>query len=202
VLGGLIAGGSEYLEQKDKGKSTTESAGRGVLKGGATAGGAFLGAKGGAAAGAAIGALFGGVGAIPGALIGGLIGSIGGGMLGSEVGDLDNYGVKDGLFEGSNKNRRAVLQNGKITPIDKKDDLLALKKYGIVDKAISSGDNNLSTSKIELGDLNITGEIKITLPGGGQIGQELIKSQEFKTSITRIVTSQLEKNINGGKSKG
>jgi uncharacterized small protein (DUF1192 family) len=204
VLGGLMAGGSEYLEQKDKGKSTTESAGRGVLKGGATAGGAFLGAKGGAAAGAAIGALFGGVGAIPGALIGGLIGSIGGGMLGSEVGDLDNYGVKDGLFEGSNKNRRAVLQNGKITPIDKKDDLLALKKYGIASNAMRSNANSdmRTSNKIEFGELKITGEIKVSLPDGSNIGQELIKSQEFKTSITRVVQAQLEKNNNGGKNKG
>jgi hypothetical protein len=29
-----------------------------------------------------------------------------------------------------------------------------------------------------------------------------LKSQEFKTAITRTVTSQLEKNINGGKNKG
>lgn len=204
VLGGLMAGGSEYLEQKEKGKSTTESAGRGLLKGGTTAGGAFLGAKGGAAAGAAIGALFGGVGAIPGALIGGLIGSIGGGMLGSEVGDLDNYGVKDGLFEGSNKNRRAILQNGKITPIDKKDDLLALKKYGIASNAMrNSASSNMRTSnKIEFGELKITGEIKVSLPDGSNIGQDLMKSQEFRTSITRVVQSQLEKNNNGGKNKG
>lgn len=64
-----------------------------------------------------------------------------------------------------------------------------------------SGGNNAPTSKIELGDLNITGEIKITLPGGTQIGQEIMKSQEFRSSITRIVTSQLEKNRNGGKTQ-
>jgi hypothetical protein len=29
-----------------------------------------------------------------------------------------------------------------------------------------------------------------------------MKSQEFKTSVTRVVTSQLEKNMNGGKNKG
>jgi len=197
VLSAGMYGYSEYEEQREKGKSKSAAAGRAAAKGA----GAGLGAWGGAALGAKLG-LLGGPLAWATVPLGALVGGVAGSMIGSEVGDLDNYGVKDGLFEGSNKNRRAVLQNGKITPIDKKDDLLALKKYGIVDKAISSGDNNLSTSKIELGDLNITGEIKITLPGGGQIGQELIKSQEFKTSITRIVTSQLEKNINGGKSKG
>jgi hypothetical protein len=150
------------------------------------------------AIGAGIGAMFGGVGAIPGAGIGAIVDWVVD-LTAGDKGLVGNYGVEDGLFEGSNKNRRAILQNGKITPIDKKDDLLALKKYGLVDKAMSSGGNNLSTSKIELGDLNITGEIKITLPGGTQIGQEIMKSQEFRTSITRIVTSQLDKNRNGGK---
>ena len=58
-----------------------------------------------------------------------------------------------------------------------------------------------SNNKIELGDINITGEIKLTMPDGTNIGQELIKSQEFKASITRVVTSQLDKNVNGGKIK-
>jgi hypothetical protein len=29
-----------------------------------------------------------------------------------------------------------------------------------------------------------------------------MKSQEFKTAITRVVTSQLEKNMNNGKNRG
>lgn len=194
VLAGGISGYNEYQEQKDKGKSGKEAFGRAALKGT----GAGLGAWGGMAAGAAIGSAFGGVGAIPGALIGLALGSLGA-YAGGEIADLDNYGVEDGLFEGSsNKNRRAILQNGKITPIDKKDDLLALKKYGVAGNAMREGSNsNVSATKIEFGDLNITGEIKINLPGGSQIGAELIKSSEFKSSITRVVQSQLEKNING-----
>ena len=58
-----------------------------------------------------------------------------------------------------------------------------------------------SNNKIEFGELKITGEIKVSLPDGSNIGQELMKSQEFRTSITRAVTSQLDKNINGGKTK-
>ena len=58
-----------------------------------------------------------------------------------------------------------------------------------------------SNNKIELGNINITGEIKLTMPDGTNIGQELVKSQEFRASITRVVTSQLDKNVNGGKIK-
>jgi hypothetical protein len=199
VAGGVLAGGvegySEYSEQKDKGKSTGESIGRGLLKG--------LGAGGGAWAGAALGAALapatGGLSLLLPLLLGGA-----GSYAGSKLGDLDNYGVKDGLFEGSNKNRRAILQNGNITPIDKKDDLLALKKYGVAGNAMREEYNNTNSAgnKVEFGELVISGDIKINLPGGTQIGAELIKSQEFKTAITRIVSTQLEKNINGGKNKG
>jgi hypothetical protein len=203
IAGGVIAGGltgyNEYGEQRQKGKSEGEAAGRAVLKGAGAGGGAMAGM----AAGAAIGAAFGGVGAIPGALLGLALGSLGA-YAGGELTDLDNYGVKDGLFKGSSsmKNRRAILQNGKITPIDKKDDLLALKKYGLAENSMreSSFSNNRS-NKVEFGNINITGEIKITMPDGTNIGRELLKSPEFKASITRVVTTQLDKNINGGKIK-
>ena len=196
VATGLLSAYSEYGEQKEKKKSTGEALGRAALKGT----GAGLGAWGGAAAGAAIGSVVPVVGTIIGGLIGGALGAYGGG----KVADLDTYGVEDGLFKGSSsmKNRRAILQNGKITPIDKKDDLLALKKYGLADNSMrEAGRSNSMSNKIELGNINITGEIKLTMPDGTNIGQELIKSQEFKASITRVVTSQLDKNVNGGKIK-
>jgi hypothetical protein len=196
VATGLLSAYSEYGEQKEKKKSTGEALGRAALKGT----GAGLGAWGGAAAGAAIGSVVPVVGTIIGGLIGGALGAWGGG----KVADLDTYGVEDGLFKGSSsmKNRRAILQNGKITPIDKKDDLLALKKYGLAANSMrEAGVSNNMSNKIELGNINITGEIKLTMPDGTNIGQELIKSQEFKASITRVVTSQLDKNVNGGKIK-
>lgn len=196
LLSAGIAGYGEYNEQMDKGKSKGEAIGRAALKGT----GAGLGAWGGAAAGAAIGSVVPVVGTLIGGLIGGALGAYGGG----KVADLDTYGVKDGLFKGSSsmKNRRAILQNGKITPIDKKDDLLALKKYGLAANSMreSSFSNNRS-NKVEFGNINITGEIKITMPDGTNIGRELLKSPEFKASITRVVTTQLDKNGNGGKIK-
>jgi phosphoribosylcarboxyaminoimidazole (NCAIR) mutase len=203
MAGGALAAGftgyGEYNEQRDKGKSKGEAACRAALKGAGAGGGAMAGM----AAGAAIGAAFGGVGAIPGALLGLALGSLGA-YAGGELADLDNYGVKDGLFKGSSsmKNRRAILQNGKITPIDKKDDLLALKKYGLAANSMrESGFSNNMSNKIEFGELRITGEIRVKMPDGTNIGQELIKSSEFRTSITRVITSQLDKNNNGGKLK-
>ena len=200
-LGGLFEGGSEYFEQKEKGKSSLEAGGRGVLKGATTFGGALAGGKAGAAAGAAIGALFGGVGAVPGAAIGGLIGSIGGGLLGSELGDLDNYGVEDGLFNGTNKGRRAILQNGQVTPIDNKDDLLALKKDGVIDKNIGSKVEG-GVVKHEFGDIRITGELVLTTPGGERVSTEILKDPQLIRTLTRMIHVETEKVVQGGKSKG
>jgi uncharacterized protein YggU (UPF0235/DUF167 family) len=86
VLSGLISGFSEFSEQKDKGKSTSEAVGRGVLKGA----GAGLGTWGGASAGAALGA-FGGPLAPVTVPLGALIGGIAGGWGGGKLADLDTY---------------------------------------------------------------------------------------------------------------
>lgn len=198
IGGGLLAGGiegyDEYSEQMEKGKSQGEAIGRAALKGT----GAGLGAWGGAAAGAAIGSVVPVVGTLIGGLIGGALGAWGGG----KIADLDTYGVNDGLFKGSGNDRRAILQKGRITPIDKKDDVLAMKPNGIVDKMMNQQKaGSQALTKIEFDELKITGEIKIMLPDGTNIGRELMKNPEFKTSITRVVISQLDKNVNGGKNK-
>jgi hypothetical protein len=131
-----------------------------------------------------------------------------GGLLGAGYGIYDEYFNKpqsDAKFQGlgSNHNKgRAIIQGGKITPIDNKDDVLAMKPGGMIDKTLAGVNNNGSTSKIEFGELNITGEIKINIPGTTQMGVELAKNPEFKSAITRAVTSQLEKNLNGGKNRG
>jgi hypothetical protein len=212
IGGGLLAGGyyayDEYNEQLEKGKTKGEAAGRAALKGA----GAGLGAWGGAAAGAAIGSVVPVVGTIIGGLIGGALGAWGGGALT----DLDNYEkapkTKDGMFGGmSPKNltylpkalastSRGIIQGGKITPIDNKDDVLAMKPGGMIDQVINN--KEAKTMKIEFGDINISGEIKVNLPGTTQIGIELAKNPEFKTAIARAVNSQVEKNINGGKNRG
>lgn len=187
VLSGLIGGAFEYSEQKEKGKSTTESIGRGLLKGLGAGGGAY----GGAAAGAALGA-FGGPLAPVTVPLGALIGSLAGGYIGGELTDLDNYGVKDGIFEsktsnGYMKSRRAVLQNGKITPIDNKDDLIAYKPNGVIDKAIQPNQTT-TTVKHEFEELRINGELRLTSPGMSNAqGVDLLKNPQFVSELTKKI---------------
>jgi hypothetical protein len=136
-----------------------------------------------------------------GAAIGGLIG--GGYGIYDEYFNEEQNDAKFPSLGTSHSKKRAIVQGGKITPIDNKDDVLAMKPGGIVDKTLNNTKaGKIENTKIEFGELVISGEIKVNLPGGTQIGTELMKSQEFKTAITRVVTSQLEKNINGGKNKG
>jgi hypothetical protein len=217
AIGGAFSGFNEYGEQKEKGKSTGESVGRGLLKGVGATGGAMAGM----AAGAAIGSAFGGIGAIPGALLGLALGSLGAGI-GGKIADLDTYGVHDGLFGGMGTGTmlgsafgpmgmlagmgadfskgRAVVQGGKITPIDNKDDLLAMKKGGAIDK--SFGKESTKKVKYEFSDLNVTGEIKIVSPGNPGASEDLMKDSNFRYQIAKMVNSQLEKNINMGKNRG
>lgn len=173
--------------------------------------GAGLGGAVGTMGGTAIGG--GGTGAMIGSGIGTAIGAasqllgiplpIGmalGGMAGGYIGGLFDEPQNDVKFPklGPNHSKgRMLTQNGKITPIDNKDELLAMKPGGVVDKTLNNTNAGVSATKIEFGELNITGEIKVNLPGGTQIGLELLKSTEFKSAITRTVQSQLEKNING-----
>lgn len=222
-LGGVAAGGiaaySEYGEQRDKGKGVGASAGRAALKGA----GAGLGAWGGAAAGGAIGALGGPLAPITvplGMLVGGALGAWGGG----KAADLDTYGVDDGIVQFNKNDKFTKVDDSTMVAGTNKNgnkDLASMLKYGMMASSplglpllaagglfggMFGGSNNSSSAgssnKIEFGELVISGEVKINLPGGSQIGTELMKSQEFKTAITRVVTSQLEKNINGGKNKG
>jgi len=168
------------------------------------------------ASGAAIGALFGGVGAIPGAGIGALIdwavNSAGGddALIGNHIGS--GYGDKgqalnDGII-GSPTNKlgsdfskgRGIIQGGKITPIDNKDDLLAMKPGGIVDQVSKNQGSTVITHKFD--DLKVSGEIKITIPDNPGIAIDLMKDPNFVREITVAIQSQLERNINGGKNKG
>jgi hypothetical protein len=215
VATGLFEAYNEYSEQKDKNKSTGEAVGRAALKGT----GAGLGAWGGGAAGAAIGtAIFPGIGTAIGGLIGAGIGAWGGG----KAADLDTYGVDDGIVQ-FNKNDKFTKVNDSTmiagTNKNGNKDLAQVLKYGMMASSplglplLASGlmsgliGGNSSTSKsagskVEFGELKITGEIKVSLPDGSNIGKELIKSPEFRTSITRVVQAQLEKNNNGGKNSG
>lgn len=181
---GIAGYGTDKLRDSIYGEGSEEGKGLGVASA--------------ALKGAGMGAMLGPWGALAGLLIGGGIGAY------DEYFNKPQNDAKFAGFGSTHSNGRAIVQGGKITPIDNKDDVLAMKRGGVVDKMMMGKPANKvdGVTKIEFGELNITGEIKINLPGSSTIGLELTKNQEFKTSITRIVQSQIEKQINGGKNRG
>jgi hypothetical protein len=153
------------------------------------------------ATGAAIGLLGGPIGVALGASIGGLID-----MFAGDDALIGNYGepANDGYFAGKGKsnfsNNRAIMQGGKITPIDNKDDLMALKKDGIVDRAMSSASSN-QPIKHEFGDLKIKGELTLSTPGGDRVPTDILKDPQIIRELTRMIHAETQKVANGGKTK-
>lgn len=200
IGGGLVSAGvsgyDEWTSNREKGVGTGENLGRTGMRAGASG----LGAWGGAALGAQIGLAGGPIGVA----IGGIIGGLAGGLLGDKLGDIGGdatYGVHDGKNLGSDFSKgRGVIQGGKITPIDNKDDLIAMKPGGPVHNAI----NNQETSvrRIEFSNIVIDGEIRVVSPGSPGLVIDLMKDQSFKRDITRTILVELEKNKIGGKNKG
>ena len=165
-------------------------------------------AAGGALQGAAMGALLGPIGAGVGALIGGLAGGASAYYSGTETRDgLFTSPLHDGKLPAIGKNLgsdfskgRGIIQGGKITPIDNKDDLMAMKKGGVVDNVLSSSKQNVN--RIEFSNITIDGEIRIVSPGNPGLSIDLMKDQNFRRDITRTIQVELEKNKVGGKNRG
>lgn len=157
--------------------------------------------------GAAIGSL------IP--VLGTTIGAVAGGIIGAGKGLYDQYsnteaindpnamtrGMNDGVVHGkSNFSKgRGIIQGGKITPIDNKDDLMAWKKNGPVDKAMN---NQNTVNRVEFSNITIDGKIEIVSPGNPGLVIDLMKDQGFRRDITRTIQVEIEKNKIGGKNKG
>jgi phage tail tape-measure protein len=207
------------------GRTATRATGAGLGAWGGAAGGAAIGTMIFPGVGTAIGGLLGG---IIGGLAGDKVGDIGGdamfdkkgkrgindgifnspvhdatfGMVGSAIGGLlgGPLGMMAGGYLGSDFSEgRGVIQGGKITPIDNKDDLLAMKKGGAIDKASQSMS---STVHHTFGEISINGVISVQSPGNPGASEDLMKNGEFKRDITRIISAELEKNRVGGKNKG
>jgi hypothetical protein len=230
LLAAGISGYDEYSENAAAGMSGGENAGRTATRATGSGLGAWGGAAGGAAigtmifpgVGTAIGGLLGG---ILGGLAGDKIGEASGDAIYGD--ELRNFGVHDAIFNspihdgaisgiGSGamsrpsmvdrlgpdfSKNRGIIDGGKITPIDNKDDLIAMKPGGAIDKV--AGKNTSNNVTHSFGELNISGQI--TLSGQGSNPGEvvdLLKDASFKRDITRIIQSELEKNRNGGKNKG
>jgi len=208
IGGGVIAAGAsgydEWTTNKENGVEAGENAGRTAIR----AGGAGLGAWGGAAAGAALGSVVPVIGTVVGGIIGGILGGLAGDKLGDMGGDAA-YGVHDGKFPAIGKNLgsdfsqgRGIIQGGKITPIDNKDDLMAMKRGGPVDNALRDGGGSVNTTRVDFGSITINGEILIKSPGSPGMSEDLMKDPSFRRDITRTIQVELEKNKIGGKNKG
>jgi len=150
---------------------------------------------------------YGGAGAMLGSMIlpgwGTAIGAGLGGLYGLYEGGLFGQETHDGLFEGKKlgadfSKGRGLIQNGKITPIDNKDDLIAMKPNGAIDRASKSksNDNQPSTVKHEFSELRINGELRLTMPGHSASSVDLLKSPEFVRSITEKIQVEVKRNIN------
>lgn len=189
--------------------------------------GKTIGIAGQAAEWASYGAMLGSVVPGLGTAVGGIIGGVAGGVKGlwdeyfSDEARGVGQKVNDGVFGsplhdgaiGSTSNIKALknmgsdfskgrglIQNGKVHPIDNKDDLLAMKPGGVVDQAMGNTSNMVTH---EFGTLNISGEIILKGPGANAENTvDLLKDAAFKRDITRIIQVELEKNKNGGKNKG
>jgi hypothetical protein len=157
----------------------------------------------GMAAGAAIGSIVPGIGTAVGAGIGGIVD-----MFAPEIGEygkgthdaIFNKPLHDGALGSDFSKGRGIIQGGKITPIDNKDDLMAMKPKGPIDKAMS---NTPQTMKIEFGDIHFKfDELKVTSPGSPGVAIDLLKDASFIKNITRMVHVETEKVVNGGKVKG
>lgn len=157
-------------------------------------------------------------GSIIGTIVGAVAGkSVAGAGAGASIGSIadqmiptfGNYGkgvhdgifnspINDGLVGGSDFNKgRGIIQGGKITPIDNKDDLMAYKPNGPVDKSMKN--QTPKTMKIEFGEIHFKfDEIKVSSPGSPGVAIELIKNPEFVRNITRMVHVETSKAISGG----
>jgi hypothetical protein len=184
------------------GRSISKNMGYSDSTGGDVSGilGGLAGGAGGWALGAALAPETFGLSLLIPAIIAGL-GAYGGSTLGKAGGDVA-FGekVNDGIFPSTDtfSKGRSLIQNGKITPIDNKDDLLAMKPNGVVDRASKSQalDNKPSTVKHEFGELRINGELRLDIPGNSASGTNLLKSPEFIRSITEKIQVEVKRSIN------
>lgn len=177
----------------------------------------------GGAIGATVGFFAGGVGAVPGAGIGASIGgafdtptndgffgapmhdgmALGsmamGGMAGSLLGGAPGamLGQYLGSKYGSDFNKgRGILQGGKIHPIDNKDDLLAMKKGGVIDKA-NQGANIPATINHTFNPIVVSGSITLDTPGNPGKGVDLLKDAHFIRQVTSLIHVETKRSMNG-----
>ena len=191
--GGLLTGGINAM--------SADSIGEGV---GNVAGGVI---------GGALGSLLGPLGTMLGAQLGSMAGgAIGGYFSGGQHDALFNSPIHDGLAVGKGlgsdfSKNRGIVQGGKITPIDNKDDLLAMKPGGGVMQGLAETSKNKRSEKlkVEFGEIIFRFDDLVVKTSGGDsktIGKDLLNSPQFTRDIARMIHVETEKAINGGKLRG
>ena len=209
------------------GKTATSTATKGLGAWGGAAAGAAIGSVV-PVVGTLIGGLIGGaLGYFAGDKVGGGINSLWGKK--SKADDaFFNAPVKDGLFGGSSfktslmkgiatsmvpvlgpalamkdmMSTRGVVQGGKITPIDTRDDVLALKKGGAIDKNTNVGGSTSGTIRHTFETVTINGKITIEGPGGQEISKNILDNESFRRKVAKIVEDETMKRVSMGKMKG
>ena len=195
ALGGVAVGMiSDYFAKQAK-ESGHDQLSKGIGIAGAAGEGALYGA--------ALGSIIPGVGTAIGAGVGAVAGGIKG------IYDA-NQPIHDGIFDapihdGISKElgndyskKRGILQGGKITPIDNKDQLIASKPNGVIDRNMSA--TKPSSMKIEFGEIHFKfDELKVVSPGSPGIAIDLIKDPTFIRNITKMIHVETDKAISGGK---
>jgi hypothetical protein len=167
-------------------------AGRGMMDDPNSNTGKAMGIGSSALQGAGMGAMLGPWGALIGGLLGGAYGaynefSSGGG--GVEPDDLSGKGLT--LNDG-------VIMDGKITPFDKKDDVLKFQKTGgAIDKAVATGGAGMSniggTTKIHIS----FDELKVS--SDGNVGTiDLSRDSSFMRELATKLKQSINQTANGG----
>jgi hypothetical protein len=166
----------------------------------------------GALEGAALGSFLGPIGAGVGALIGGLVGGVKAYKSKPAHDAIFNSPIHDGLAVGKGlgsdfSKNRGIVQGGKITPIDNKDDLLAMKPGGGVMQGLAETSKNKRSEKlkVEFGEIIFRFDDLVVKTSGGDsktIGKDLLNSPQFTRDIARMIHVETEKAINGGKLRG
>ena len=197
-VGVLAAGVAGWAAGKWIGGKLSESVGNKSTEEGDTSSmwGAGLGAALALGIGAALAIPTGGLSLLGAAGLG-FGGALAGGAIGKVGGDAMNQPVNDGKFSGydnkigSDFNKgRGILQGGKITPINNKDDILAMKPGGPVDNMMSknTGVNNI---KHEFGELTINGKIEVTSPGNSSTAVDLMRNPQFIRELQMKISQDL-----------
>ena len=165
-------------------------------------GGKFLGVGSSALKGAGMGMMFGPWGAAIGGVLGAAYGAydefIAKGeeaALGTPMHDGMVGGMVGSKFGRDFSKGRGIIQGGKVHPIDNKDDLLAMKKGGVIDKANQSA-NIPATINHTFDKLEIRGQLMLETPGNPGKGVDLLKDAHFIRQVTGLIHAETKRMIN------